>query len=205
MLRDDELFAAWCAGDRVAGGQLVDRHLASLHRFFRSKVAHETDVEDLVGDTLEACVGARDRFRGDAAFRTFLFAIAHHTLCRYLRRKRRLPETADVDEAPVRDLGAGPSTLMVERRERRLLVEALRSLPLMYQVVLELKHVEGMSRQEIAQALELPEGTIATRLRTGQKRLDEALAAMAPTEALLQSTHTELSDWARAVKGRRAP
>lgn len=202
---DEELFAGWCAGNRDDGGRLVDRHLAALHRFFRSKVASDADIEDLVGDTLEACVKARDRFRHEAKFRTFLLSIAHYTLCGYLRKRRRLPVAADVDEEPVQDLGPGPSTMMAGKRERRVLVEALRSLPLMYQVVLELKHFEGMSRSEIAAVLELPEGTVATRVRTGQMRLDEALRRLTDTEALLRSTKTELADWAASLRTARDP
>ena len=203
MASDEELFRAWARGDRVAGGQLVDRHLASLHRFFQSKVTAGADVEDLVGDTLEGCVKARDRFRAESSFRTFLFAIAHYTLCRYLRRKRRLPETEDVEQAAVADLGPGPGTLLTEKRERRLLIEALRSLPLLYQVVLELKHFEGMSRSQIADVLDLPEGTVATRLRVGAQQLDEALARLTDSQALLRSTQTELRDWAQELAAGR--
>ena len=120
---DEELYAGWASGDQVAGGQLVDRHLPALFRFFRSKVAADVDIEDLVGDTMEACVKARASFRAEASFRSFLLSIAHYTLCAYLRRKRRLPPTAQVREDAVADLGPGPATLLVEKRERRLLVE----------------------------------------------------------------------------------
>ena len=202
MASDEELFAAWAQGDRVAGGQLVDRYLGALQRFFAGKVAIKADVEDLVGDALEGCVKARDKFRGDARFKTFMFSIAHYTLCGYLRRKRRLPPTADVQQTSVADLGPGPRTLLVEKRERRLLVEALRSLPLMYQVALELKHFEGLSRSEIATVLDLPEGTVATRLRVGAQRLEQALSALTDSPALLESTQTELEQWARGLRER---
>jgi len=199
---DEELFAAWARGDRVAGGELVDRYLGALQRFFSGKVANVADAEDLVGDALEGCIKARDKFRGDARFKTFLFSIAHYTLCGYLRRKRRLPPTADVQQTSVADLGPGPRTLLVEKRERRLLVQALRSLPLMYQVALELKHFEGLSRSEIAAVLDLPEGTVATRLRVGAQRLDEALNALAESPELLRSTQTELEQWIREIRDR---
>jgi RNA polymerase sigma-70 factor (ECF subfamily) len=201
---DEELLDAWSGGDSVAGGQLVDRHLGALQRFFGSKVASEADVEDLVGDALEGCVKARDTFRREAAFKTFLFRIAHFTLCKYLRRKRRRPEEHEIESEPVADLGPGPSTWMAEKAERRLLVEALRSLPLMYQVVLELKHFEGMSRTEIAEVLELPAGTVATRLRVGRARLDVALEELAVSPSLLRSTQTELQQWADGVRRGRA-
>lgn len=200
MPTDEQLFAAWSAGDRVAGGQLVDRHLAALHRFFRAKVTGDADIEDLVGDSLHACLEAHDRFRGDSSFRTFLFSIAHHTMCGYVRRKQRLRVDADIDALVIADLGPGPRTLLVAKRERRLLVEALRSLPLMYQVALELKHFEGMSRTEIATVLDLPEGTVATRVRVGQQRLERALEALADSPTLLASTRMELAQWAEAVK-----
>ena len=60
---------------------------------------------------------------------------------------------------------------MHEKAERQQLIAALRRLPLMYQVVLELKHFEGLSRREIAEVLDLAPGTVATRLRVGQALL----------------------------------
>ena len=204
MVPDEELFEAWGSGDSVAGGQLVDRHLVALQRFFGSKVTGEADVEDLVGDALENCLKARDSFRREASFKTFLLRIAHFTLCRYLRTKGRTPETHDIESQPVADLGPGPATLMAAKAERRMLVEALRSLPLMYQVVLELKHFEGLSRTEIADVLSLPAGTVATRLRVGRARLDRVLEELAGSASLLRSTQTELERWADDVRRGRA-
>jgi RNA polymerase sigma-70 factor (ECF subfamily) len=53
---DPQLLAAWCAGDKQAGAALVERHFASIYRFFRNKVAGE--VDDLVQRTFMSCLEA---------------------------------------------------------------------------------------------------------------------------------------------------
>ena len=113
----------------MAGGQLVDRHLGALQRFFGSKVGSEADVEDLVGDALEGCVKARDSFRREAAFKTFLFRIAHFTLCKHLRRKRCRPEQYDIENEPgmTESLESMVPLPLVSTRMRRVLV--LRNSP----------------------------------------------------------------------------
>jgi DNA-directed RNA polymerase specialized sigma24 family protein len=98
MTSDQELLRAWRAGDREAGGTLFERHFAAIRRFFRNKVDHQ--VEDLVQRTFTACVEARDRFRGDSSFRTYLFAIAHNVLRDHIRRRRRGTEELDLDVRP---------------------------------------------------------------------------------------------------------
>ena len=64
---DDDLLERWRAGDKRAGNALFERHFRSLVRFFRNKVS--TGIEDLVQETLLACVRGRDRLRDDGSFR----------------------------------------------------------------------------------------------------------------------------------------
>ena len=82
--RDDDDFAlleAWRRGDRVAGAVLFERHYECVARFFHNKVSEEAQ-EDLLHDTFEGCLKAVARFRGQARFRNFLFAIARNVLIR---------------------------------------------------------------------------------------------------------------------------
>ena len=67
MRGDEELLAAWRAGDRDAGGELVDRHFAAISRFFRNKVTSEDDATELVSQTFLACTASKERFRGAAS------------------------------------------------------------------------------------------------------------------------------------------
>ncbi|WP_420829612.1 RNA polymerase sigma factor [Nannocystis pusilla] len=66
---------------------LFERHFESVYRFFCNKVPR--DADDLVQETFLECVGAKERFRQDASFRTFLFAIARKVLLKYRERWAR--------------------------------------------------------------------------------------------------------------------
>ena len=79
--QDAAQLEAWRAGDQDAGEALIERHYASILRFFRTKAGE--DADDLVQLTFLRCVEASERYRGDAGFRAFLFGIARNVLfCR---------------------------------------------------------------------------------------------------------------------------
>jgi len=173
---DRELLHAWRAGDRRAGGELFSRHFDSVRRFFANKV--DSGVEDLVQRTFAACVAGRDRFREDASFRTFLFAIAHNLLKAHLRDLRR-GGREDFERDSLVDLGAGPLSRLAAREEQQLVVHALRRIPVESQVLLELYYWEELTGAELAAFLGVPEDTARSRLRKARALLrgavDEAL------------------------------
>lgn len=198
---DDALYHAWSTGDAAAGGRLVDRHLARVGRFFANKVGSAADAEELIGATFEIVARRLGDFQGRGSFRAYLYGIAHNVLRNHLRSKRRHGHEVDPDTESVAALGPTPVTLAGERREQRLLLEALRQLPLEAQIVIEMSYFEGMSRSEIAAALALPEGTVGSRMRRAHQRLQEVLAELAESEALLRSTLHGLADWAADLRG----
>lgn len=170
---DRALLTRFRDGDKRAGAELFDRYFAPLARFFANKVADEADQDDLVQATFSASLGAVDRYRGDAPFRSFLFGIAYNVLRRHFERGRVSP--IDLGHVSAVDLAPGPSTLVNARGEQRRVADALRALPLEQQTVLELFYWESMTAPEIGRALGLPEGTVRTRLRRGRALLREAL------------------------------
>jgi RNA polymerase sigma-70 factor (ECF subfamily) len=198
---DDVLYRAWAAGDRAAGGKLVDRHVPPISRFFANKVWRADDVEDLAARTFEACAKDLGKFRGDGSFRAYLFGIAHNVLRRYLRDRRHDEATpiGDGDDARSDD-GPSPSAVLGRCHEERVLLKALRCLPLDLQLVLELSFFEDLSRTEIAKVLGIPDGTVASRFRKAQAELAEHVARLAETPAIAQSTVHGLADWAKGLR-----
>jgi RNA polymerase sigma-70 factor (ECF subfamily) len=177
---DAALLQAWQAGDRDAGNRLVDRHFDAITRFFRNKVCAEDDVAELVGQTFLGCTSGKDRFRGDASVRQYLYAIAQNVLRKYIRaRYKRQSEHLDFAAVCVQDLApASLSSIVAHKREAQSLVQALREIPVEDQVVLELMYFEGLSGSELAGVLGLPEGTVRGRLARGKQRLRERVAAL---------------------------
>jgi RNA polymerase sigma factor (sigma-70 family) len=169
---DLELFARWRAGDNAAGGALIKRHFASLHRFFATKArGHE---EDLIQITFMACVEARDAFRGESSFRTYLFKLARFQLYTHYRKAYRRADL-DFTTTSVCDLGTSPSGALVRREERDLLERALQRVPVDQQIALELTYWEELAAPDVADVLGIPENTVYSRLRRAKGHLRAAL------------------------------
>ncbi len=198
MPTDDELLTAWREGDARAGERLFDRHFKALTRFFRNKAAE--GIDDLIQTTFLGLLEARDRFRGEGSFRSFMFSVAFNVLRNHYRRRRRDAERLDFGVTSVLDLAAGPTAVLAEKREQRLLLEALRQIPVEHQVLLELYFWEPMSAPEIAQILEVPVGTVRTRIRRAKALVEQQLRALSSDKAVLESTLSGLEDWARSIR-----
>src|SRR5690349_3448133 len=107
---DLELLARWRGGDNNAAGELIKRHFPMLERFFATKArSHE---EDLIQSTFVACVEARDAFRGDSSFRTYLYKLARMQLYAHYRKEYRTREL-DFTTTSVCDLGTSPSAALM--------------------------------------------------------------------------------------------
>jgi RNA polymerase sigma-70 factor, ECF subfamily len=173
---ENRLLRAWSAGSREAGAELIERHVPFVRRFFQKQVGGE--VDDLVQQTFMACIEARDRYRGEASFRTFLLAIARNQLLTHYAKQRRNTFGAEVEW--LHDVRASPMAI-VERREReRVLAEALRRVPLSARVVLELAYWKGCDCVEIARVLDVPLNTAYSRLRRARLALRNRFEQLAP-------------------------
>lgn len=172
---DLELLERWRQGDNGAGSALIKRHFAMLHRFFSSKArGHE---EDLIQTSFVACVEARDAFRGESSFKTYLFRLARFQLLMHYRKQYR---TRDIDftSTSVCDLGTSPSGALVRREESELLQRALQLLPIDQQIALELTYWEGLTAKEVAEVLDVAENTVYSRLHRAREHVREALGRM---------------------------
>ncbi|MEM7160452.1 MAG: sigma-70 family RNA polymerase sigma factor [Myxococcota bacterium] len=197
---DRTLLEQWGEGNRRAGSLLLERHFSSLYRFFGNKLSSMGDVEDLVQQTMTAAVEARAKFRGDASFRTFLFAIARNTLLKHLR-DRRNTESFESDGVSVVDCGMGVSSAVRARREQQLLLTALRHIPIDSQVVLEMYYWEPMKAPQIAEVLGETLPAVRGRLRRAKAQLLEAIEKLASTPEELSSTVDRMDEWAESLRG----
>lgn len=203
MATDLELLEAWRSGDRSAGSQLFERHFDSICRFFANKI--QSDVDDLVQRTFQACVEGKERFRGQSSFRTYLFGVAHNVLRSHLRKRRREGERFDFGLTSVFDLGLSPTTLLAQAKEQQLTLQALRRIPLDHQIVLELYYWEDMTAAELAEVLEIPEGTVRGRIRRAKQLLEEQLSLLAENDVDLESTMSNLDSWAKSLRAKVLP
>ncbi len=201
-MEDWELFQAWCDGDNVAGQTLVRRHVGILTRFFRNKVSDPEDAAELTSETLLACTKNKQNIE-PTSFRSYLFGVAMNVLRHHYRKKvKRRRELDDFEEICVgesdhpRSLGS----LAELGSETRLLVRALRRLPLDQQIVLELEYFDSLTGPQTADLLGVPVATVYTRSRRGKLRLKTVMTELAATPALAQSTLMGLETWALNVR-----
>ena len=197
---DIELFEAWRGGDQRAGAELFRRHYDTLTRFFANKVAAEHRPE-LIQRTMLACVESSERFEGRSRFSSYLLGIALRQLYKHFDRRRR-GERVDFGTVSIEDLEPSPSQAIAAQDEYHVLLQALRRLPLDYQLVLELVYWEDFTAAEVAESLDIPVGTAKTRIRRGKELLREQVETVSVSPALMQSTISNLEGWARALRER---
>ena len=190
---DLALLDRWRTGDAAAGEELFQRHFDSIYGFFETKC--EADADELTQATFLACLRARDQFRKESSFRTYLFTIARHELYRVLRGRQRDGARLDFQLSSIAELVSTPGTRIARNQEHRQLVEALRSLPVEQQTLLELHYWEDMDIAGLAEVFETPQATIRTRLHRARKALREKMEGMAPRQVL--QTLESMDAWAR--------
>ncbi|HMG55535.1 MAG TPA: RNA polymerase sigma factor [Kofleriaceae bacterium] len=173
---DRGLLDRWRAGDRAAGEALFERHFASLYRFFQNKC--DEDADELVQATLVACLNAKEQFRGESSFRTYLFSIARNKLYRYLRERRR--EEIDVTITSIAEVVTTLRSAIARGQAHRALLDALRKLPVEQQTLLELYYWEELDTLELAKIFEVRVGTINTWLFRARGKLRDLLRSEAP-------------------------
>ncbi len=196
-MEDEQLLEAWRGGDEVAGRELFRRHFDAVFWFFRNKI--DLGAEDLAQDTFVALVRNKQSAGRSGSFRAYLFTIARSKLIDALR-SRGAGLAVDPLQSSVAELGLTPSAVIDGRREQVQLLAALRTLPIELQTLLELRFFEQLSGPELAEVLELPEGTVRSRLRRALELLRERFVVeVADSEA----SETDFERWAQELRGAR--
>lgn len=203
MVDEQQLLHAWRQGDEDAGEQLFERYYEGLSRFFRSKASDS--APDLIQRTFLILLETHARMREGTTFHCYLFGIARNVLYEHYRSKRRDGDRLEPHERSVEDLAPTPTTLIAREQETKLLLQALRKIPVESQLILELYYWEQMTAKEIGDVLEVPEGTARTRIRRAKQLLEAKLGELAESPQVLQSTVSDLDSWARHLRDALKP
>jgi RNA polymerase sigma-70 factor (ECF subfamily) len=167
-------------GDAGAAAALYDRHARAIYSLILRILGDEAEAEDVVQDVFAQVwrqAARYDESRGVVA--AWLLMIARTRALDRLRARRARPEGKLVaDERSPDELPATApdvADVLVDAERARRVREALRALPLLQRVAIELAYYEGLSQSEIAARLEQPLGTVKTRIRLGLMKMREAL------------------------------
>lgn len=198
------LMRRWAAGDTRAGQEFYRECYPMIRRFLYNKISPD-ESDDLVQSIFAECLAALPRYRGEGSFRAYVLRIANNQFNDYCRRRRRdrdrfAPAIAD-EVLSVADLQRSPFSQVVERQEARLLLSSLRTLPIGMQVLLELFYWERLTAPQIVEVLDIPEGTVRSRLTTARKQLERKLEELSSSPEELASTLSNLEGWALWIRG----
>ncbi|MGH1343582.1 MAG: RNA polymerase sigma factor [Nannocystales bacterium] len=195
---DQEAARAWCAGDDGAAEFLIRRHYDGVVRFFATKTRGDTG--DLVQATFLRAAEGRARLRDSGSFRAFLYGIARNLLFETIRERQRRNKHFEFDAAVTSaiDLNGGPSTLARVRQEQQTILDAVQALPMELQVVLELTYWQELRGPELAEVLEVPVGTVKSRLHRARKLLRQELERQAGRKGLSEPLRRLSTEWVTA-------
>ena len=199
---DLELLQGWRQGDAAMGEELYERHKTTVTNFFRRHVRSKDDIPDLVQKTFLACVAAKKHPEIQGSVRGYILGIAFYTMTHFFREARNAP-TLGIDEnsdTTLASIEPDPEYLLSLTDEQRLLMKAIRRLKIEFQVVIELNYWEGISCDDIAEILSIPQGTVRSRLQNGRDKLEKKLAELADSPELLAATTMSVHSWQQAIQ-----
>jgi RNA polymerase sigma-70 factor (ECF subfamily) len=185
---DRALIARAQAGDTGAFRQLVERHQRRAFAIALGLVRDENDARELVQDAFLRVFKSLGNFQGSSSFFTWLYRIITNLSIDLIRKPGR--QTVDLDEARLEsedsheiDLpfvsrfeGADPVELVRRREIGARLQTALDALPAYHRAVIVMREIEGLSYEEMAEAMGVSKGTIMSRLFHARQKLQRALA-----------------------------
>ncbi len=181
---DRGLVTAAAGGDADAFGVLVARYQSAIVNLARSMTADDGEADDLAQETFLRVYKSIGRFRGDSAFRTWLYRVAVNVVQSHLKKRARrwrwfgpgLDDQAGTgSESPA--LAAAP-TFEDDAARREMIDRALATLPADMRIAVTLRDVQGFDYAEIAAMLAIPLGTVESRIFRARQRLRPLLASL---------------------------
>lgn len=184
-LSDDAILIRRCQqGDRAAFDDLVRRHEKRAYQYAFRLTTNPEEAADIVADAFIRIYNALQNFRSQSAFTTWMYRIL--TNCYLdLRKKEKNRQTVSLEqsmqtaegemERQVEDPGAGPSEEVEKLAREHAVQEAIAQLPEYQRAMLVMYHVEMLSYEQIAEALDLPLGTVKSRLNRARLSLRDLL------------------------------
>lgn len=166
--------------------QILDLHYRRTYRLIYRMVGNEGDAADLTQETFIRIYKALPKLRAEGASSAWVRRIATNVCVDYMRRRRKSPVLLATD-APVCDEGytaeaqwqsaeaADPARVLEERERSRTVHRAINELPSPYRTVVLLHHIAGMRVDDVAETLDIPVGTVKSRLSRAREALRRSL------------------------------
>lgn len=157
---EEQLLQRLQSGDSQAYSDLVARYAGGLRRLAHGLTGNASDADDLVQQALIAVIEGIHRFRRDASLKTWLSRVVVFQASK-LRRSRQVRKAEAIDAVEPASTHRSPQQLLEQKVDVTTMLGALSPE---YREVLTLRELQGLSYQEIAETLKIPQGTVESRL-----------------------------------------
>lgn len=170
-------------GDKAAYDVLVLKYQHKIVQLVNRFVKDPSEAQDVAQETFIKAYRALDKFRGDSAFYTWLYRIAINTAKNYLMSRSRrytdyeldVQDAEQVENAPQLKGWETPDSILMNEQIIEAIKMAIEKLPEEMRTAIMLREFEGMSYEEIAQAMDCPVGTVRSRIFRAREAIDEKL------------------------------
>jgi RNA polymerase sigma-70 factor (ECF subfamily) len=180
-----ELLIAVKAGDATAYRGIVEKYQNRVYALVYGMVRNREDARDLTQDAFVKAYNSLDSFRLESSFYTWLYRIAMNLAIDFLRKRQRQGTTSFDEAVASRDDGGSvaeihhtddPRRTLERKRLYDRIMASLEQLPADQKQVILLRELEGLSYKEISEIMDIPEGTVMSRLFYARKKLQKLLA-----------------------------
>jgi RNA polymerase sigma-70 factor (ECF subfamily) len=202
---DRELVARAQKGDRTAFRSLFERYSRRAYSLAFGVVRNPDDALDVVQDAFIKAHRYLDKFEGQASFYTWLYRIVMNLAIDHIRKNKR-QKTVDFSEAAMdegglgedslipRIIGGNPGRALMDKEIRGRIATALDDLSENHRSVLVMRELEGLSYEEMAQAMGCSKGTIMSRLFHARRNMQKRLVDLYERPANAQGIESEAED-----------
>jgi RNA polymerase sigma-70 factor (ECF subfamily) len=181
-LDDHVLVKAHVSGDKSAFEVLFRKYRDVVHRLVFSIVRDETLAQDVVQEVFLLVYRHLHKFRQDSAFKTWVYRIGVNEAIRHLSRLKRWQplsdmeiESASTTTLVVSTVGNSPERILMEKEQRERVGQAIAGMKAQQRLILNLYYLEELPVQEIAHILDIPEGSVKSRLFYAREDLKKVL------------------------------
>ena len=187
---DRQLVERAQAGDKRAFELLVEKYQRKLARLLSRFIRDPAEVEDVTQEAFIKAYRALPAFRGDSAFYTWLYRIGINTAKNYLMAMgRRAPTSTEVEAEEAEGFDEGEQLRDINTPESALLTseiaetvnKTIEQLPEELRTAIQMREIEGMSYEDIAQAMDCPIGTVRSRIFRAREAIAEQLRPLLDT------------------------
>ena len=162
-------------GDRDAFGALVEQYRDNVYRLAYRMCGNAYDADEAAQEAFVAAWRALPNFRGDAKFSTWLYRLTTNAAIDVMRREKRHQTVGDGEMMELADDADSPQETVERTEQQEAVQKALATLSEEYREVLLLRYMEELDYAEIAEVLQLPSGTVKSRINRAKAALKTAL------------------------------